>query len=49
MVKKLEYPIDRIHQNLALRKDKVVVAYYRIPNTQSLLQIVIRKIVTKRK
>ncbi|HGD6513551.1 TPA: conjugal transfer protein, partial [Streptococcus agalactiae] len=33
MVKKLEYPIDRIHQNLALRKDKVVVAYYRIPNT----------------
>ncbi|HEO2792874.1 TPA: ATP-binding protein [Streptococcus agalactiae] len=33
MLKKLEYPIDRIHQNLALRKDKVVVAYYRIPNT----------------
>ncbi|PCH10647.1 AAA-like domain protein [Streptococcus parauberis] len=33
MVKKLEYPIDRIHENLALRKDKVVVAYYRIPNT----------------
>ncbi|CNG50487.1 ATP-binding protein [Streptococcus agalactiae] len=33
MVKKLEYPIDRIHQTLALRKDKVVVAYYRIPNT----------------
>ncbi|HGD4470545.1 TPA: ATP-binding protein [Streptococcus agalactiae] len=33
MVKKLEYPIDRIHQNLALRKDKVVVTYYRIPNT----------------
>lgn len=33
MVKKLEYPIDRIYQNLALRKDKVVVAYYRIPNT----------------
>lgn len=33
MVKKLEYPIDRIHQNLDLRKDKVVVAYYRIPNT----------------
>lgn len=33
MVKKLEYPIDRIHKNLALRKDKVVVAYYRIPNT----------------
>lgn len=33
MIKKLEYPIDRIHQNLALRKDKVVVAYYRIPNT----------------
>ncbi len=29
----MEYPIDRIHQNLALRKDKVVVAYYRIPNT----------------
>lgn len=33
MVKKLEYPIDSIHSNLALRKDKVVIAYYRIPNT----------------
>lgn len=33
MVKKLEYPINSIHSNLALRKDKVVIAYYRIPNT----------------
>lgn len=33
MVKKLEYPIDSIYGNLALRKDKVVIAYYRIPNT----------------
>lgn len=33
MVKKLEYPIDSVYSNLALRKDRVVIAYYRIPNT----------------
>ncbi|HGI2543670.1 TPA: ATP-binding protein [Streptococcus agalactiae] len=33
MVKKLEYPISKLHNNLVLCKNKKVVAYYRVPNT----------------
>ncbi|HGK5919460.1 TPA: ATP-binding protein [Streptococcus agalactiae] len=33
MVKKLEYPISKLHNNLVLCKNKKVVAYYRFPNT----------------
>lgn len=29
----LTYPIRETHENLALKKDRTVVAYYRIPNT----------------
>ena len=29
----LTYPIRETHENLALKKDQTVVAYYRIPNT----------------
>ena len=29
----LTYPIRETHENLALKKDQIVVAYYRIPNT----------------
>lgn len=29
----LQYPIKKTHDNLILRKDKQVMAYYRIPNT----------------
>ena len=29
----LTYPIRDTHENLALKKDRTVVAYYRIPNT----------------
>ena len=29
----LTYPIRKTHENLALKKDRTVVAYYRIPNT----------------
>lgn len=29
----LSYPIARTHENMAMRKDKSVLAYYRIPNT----------------
>lgn len=29
----LEYPIRLTHKNLALRQDKQIVAYYRVPNT----------------
>ena len=33
MALKLQYPIKATHENLAFRKDKQVMAYYRIPNT----------------
>ncbi|SEP71464.1 AAA-like domain-containing protein [Streptococcus equinus] len=33
MVKRLEYPIVRTIENMALRKDGVVTALYRVPNT----------------
>lgn len=33
MVKRLEYPIDRTYGNMALRKDKSVTVFYRIPNS----------------
>lgn len=33
MVKRLEYPIVRAQQNMALRKDGQVSVFYRIPNT----------------
>lgn len=33
MVKRLEYPIAKTDGNLALRKDGVVTAFYRVPNT----------------
>ena len=29
----LTYPIRETHENLALKKDRTVVAYYCIPNT----------------
>ena len=29
----LTYPIRETYENLALKKDRTVVAYYRIPNT----------------
>ena len=29
----LTYPIRETHENLALKKNQTVVAYYRIPNT----------------
>ena len=29
----LTYPIRETHENLALKKDQTVIAYYRIPNT----------------
>ena len=29
----LTYPIKRTHENMAMRQDKSVIAYYRIPNT----------------
>ena len=29
----LTYPIRETHENLALKKDRTVIAYYRIPNT----------------
>lgn len=33
MVKRLEYPIAKTDGNMALRKDGVVTAFYRVPNT----------------
>ncbi|MCY7177380.1 ATP-binding protein [Streptococcus gallolyticus subsp. gallolyticus] len=33
MVKRLEYPIKQSHDNVALRKDGIVTAFYRVPNT----------------
>lgn len=33
MVKRLEYPIAKTDGNIALRKDGVVTAFYRVPNT----------------
>lgn len=29
----LVYPITRTHEHLAMRDDKSVIAFYRIPNT----------------
>ena len=29
----LTYPIKETYENLAIKKDRTVVAYYRIPNT----------------
>lgn len=33
MVKRLEYPIAKTSENMALRKDGVVTVFYRVPNT----------------
>ena len=35
----LTYPIKETHENLALKKDRTVVAYYRIPNTPITIQM----------